>query len=239
MIRLVKLDKKENYLIDSITNKIIDKYDPYNPDLKLVIQLEDSVLTVDADKIKIEYGNQIVVDYNDERFIIDDGYQDILIKAGYVIYKNYDKENIFNKEEGINVRSDIMDDLKRSIKYLYTNRIIDECEQLKNTEFVFHTIDGNYQYTIIIDTVNSIVSKNQERKDNSLPFYPFLKSMDKYGTVYISIFAKKISKVDNEESNIKFKKADDIVKEIIKNLGSDYHFSGQKIKRRLIRTPGI
>ena len=36
------------------------------------------------------------------------------------------------------------------------------------------------------DLKNFIVNKNHIRKDNDLSFYPFDKSMDKYGTIYVS-----------------------------------------------------
>lgn len=236
MIRIVKLDKKDNYLIDSSTNSLLERYDPENPNLKLVIKLEDSVLAVDADKIKMEYGNQLVVDYNDEKFIIDDGYQNILIKAGYVVYKDYDKDNIFDKEEGTETRNKVLNYIRKSINNVLS---INDSYHDNNSEFIVTYNSDNYQYTIVLETVNSIVSKNQIRKDNSLPFYPFLKQMDKYGTVYISIFAQKLERVNNEVYNIKFKHADNFIKQLMIEAGSDYHFANQLIKRRLIYAKGI
>lgn len=243
MIRIVKLDRKTNYLIDSKTNTIVDKYDPYNPHLQLVITLEDSILTVNAEKIKIENGsNQIVVDYNDDRFIIDDGYQDMLIKAGYIVYKNYDTENIYDKDEGVAIRSSILSTIEDKLKILYQNgvlRYMDSFSEKTDSEIMHSVVIDNYRYTIILDTVNNIVSKNQNRKDNNLPFYPFLKQMDKYGTIYLSIFAQRTHRIKNEDGNTKFKQADTIVKELMKLTGPDYCFSNQNIKRRLIRASGI
>lgn len=237
--KLIKLDQKNNFLFNSKTDEFVDKYDHENPDLKLVIKLDDdSILTVNAEKIKIGYGNQIVVDYNDTRFIIDDGYQDILIKAGYIVYMNYDTENILDREVGIEVRDDIHSRVVDSITNVLLNDLnvsYDTDNNSNDSTLIF--IKDNYQYTVVVDTINSIVSKNQERRDNSLPFYPFTKDMDKYGAMYISIFAKKIAKIENDVANTKYKTADELIKNIILKVGPEYHYVNQRITKRLIRTP--
>jgi hypothetical protein len=237
MVKIVKLDKHNNYLIDVESNTIVDKYDSTNPNIQLVMKLDDdSILKVDADKIKTEYGNQIVVNYNDDKYIIDDGYQNILIKAGYIVYKDYDVTNITDKDEGIKLRDELLSKLDNVIGNLYDDVIIDNSG---NSEFSFNITSDNHEYTIIIETVNSIVSKNQQRKYNSLSFYPFLKSMDKYRTLYISIFARKMNKVTNESDNEKFRRADSIIKDIVNEAGPDFHYNNQIIKRRVIYQKGL
>ena len=62
MVKTVRLNKKENYLIDKNGN-ILEKYDPNIPS-DLIIKLDDSMLKVDSSNIKVEYGGQIVVQYN-------------------------------------------------------------------------------------------------------------------------------------------------------------------------------
>ena len=237
MTKTIKLDNEKNYLMDRNTGDLISKFDKSNKDLQLVIQLDDSRLVVDNDSIAVEYGDQIVVRYNDDLFIIDDGYQPTLIKAGYIVYKNYDQENILNREEGSAKLNEIM--ALTNDKVIYT---MDEVENEWNSvdddkyhEYSF-AHDG-FEYHIKLNTVTSIVTKNQLRKDNSLPFYPFDKCMDKYGTIYISIFAQKVS--DTTDMAKKYDVANDFIKTLLINMGSDYHFIPQIIKRRIIMAKGL
>ena len=234
MVKTVRLNKKENYLIDKNGN-ILEKYDPNIPS-DLIIKLDDSMLKVDSSNIKVEYGGQIVVQYNGDKFIIDDGYQNVLVKAGYIVYKDYDVNNIFDHHEGKKLRMNILNDIEFNLskiktmgkedihKEIYFKRSLDEMELIIE--------ENHYQYTINITTVDNIVLKNKNRKDNSLAFYPFSKNMDKYGTVYISIFAQKISKT--KEANEKHRTSHSYITVLINSLGADYHYISQQIKRRLL-----
>lgn len=230
MIKTVKLDKKDNYLLDSSTGEKLERYDPNNPNILLVLTLDHSILNVDANKIQTSFGN-IVVQHNEDKYIIDDGYQNILIKAGYVIFDNYDEKNCWDKVAG-----DIM-------RYRLLNDVYDAFMSesvLENAWGTYHgydiiTHDDNFRYTIDIDTVNGIVAKNHKRKENSLPFFPFKKSMDKYGTVYVSIYAQKIRKIPQEAGNDKYRFAEDTINKLIKKLGDDLHkFYPMPITKRVI-----
>lgn len=239
MVKTIKLDKHENYLIDTVTNNLLDKYDPSNKNIRLVIKLDDSELVVDSSRINIEYGNLITVKYGDTKFIIDDGYQNILTKAGYIVYSDYDEVNIMDKAEGVEMRSKIMDKITTTIDDLfgiYCENNTMEYKESDNNEFCVS--DGFYNYWVVLDTVNGIVNKNQLRKDNSLAFYPFDKKMDKYGTIYISIFVERIAN-DLRNADNKFSVCDNIIKDIINHLGSDYHFITQQVKRRVVKARGI
>ena len=105
MVKTVRLNKKENYLIDKNGN-ILEKYDPNIPS-DLIIKLDDSMLKVDSSNIKVEYGGQIVVQYNGDKFIIDDGYQNVLVKAGYIVYKDYDVNNMFGTNWTVHIAKEI------------------------------------------------------------------------------------------------------------------------------------
>ncbi len=239
MTKTIRLDNEKNYLVDRITGNLIHKYDPNNEDLQLIIQLDDSRLVVDCDKIMQEYGDQIVVRYNGDLYIIDDGYQPILIKAGYIVFKNYDQENILDREEGVATLKDVME--------LANDKIVDTIyvmdDQWSNIEIddKYHEYSfehNGHTYFIKLNTITSIVTKNQLRKDNSLPFYPFDKKMDKFGTVYISIFAQKNENQDVNKAE-KFDVANDFVKGLIVAMGPDFHFIPQIIKRRIIMAKGL
>ncbi|MBR6289277.1 MAG: hypothetical protein IKR19_08080 [Acholeplasmatales bacterium] len=237
MTKSIKLDNEKNYLIDRNTGSLIKRFDKDNKDIQLVIQLDDSTLVVDNENINVEYGDQVVVRYNDDLFIIDDGYQPTLIKAGYIVYKNYDEEKILDREKGMDRLNEIMSLAHNKVISTMDERDDDNIyiDEEKYHEYSFSS--NGFKYFIKLNTVTSIVTKNQLRKDNSLPFYPFDKCMDKYGTIYISIFAQKIE--DEVENSKKYDEANDFVKVLLLNMGPDYHFIPQLIKRRIIMAKGL
>jgi hypothetical protein len=61
-----------------------------------------------------------------------------------------------------------------------------------------------------------IVKMNQERKINSLPFYPFSKSMDNYGTIYVAIYCKKMGNTNIKSTTI----ADNMLTIIVDKLNT-------------------
>ena len=97
--------------------------------------------------------------------------------------------------------------------------------------------EDHFKYMIKFNTVNFIVNKNHIRKDNDLPFYPFTKSMDRYGTIYVSVFAQKNFKVVNDPD--KYSLPDAAIKELVFKLGKDYHFTSLPIKNRIIFWAGL
>ena len=80
MIKTIKLDGKDNYLFDTNTGDIVYRYDD-DKDLQLVLTLDDSVLNISKKKISRQFDGQIIVQHNDDRYIIDDGYYNTLIKS--------------------------------------------------------------------------------------------------------------------------------------------------------------
>ena len=98
MNKIIKIDGINNFFLD-IDNKCILKYDKKIVE-SLSLKLEDgSLLTVDKDRIKFENG-QVVFEFNNDKYIVDDGYQDLLIRAGYIVMDDYDVENIEDKDFG-------------------------------------------------------------------------------------------------------------------------------------------
>ena len=235
MVKTIKIDRKNNFFIDySNGNSVETRYDPSNPYLHLQITLDDgSILTVTPENIKQEYGGQIVVQYNDDKFIIDDGYQDVLIRAGYIVYKDFDSVKEPDKDKGVEIRTNIINSIRE-----FLSTMSDKVEICGNeTKYILDT--DNFCYTFNFDTINNMVNKNQQRKNNSLAYYPFSKDMDKFGTIYLSTFARKKVKLNEEQSKFKYKFADDVIKQIISELGPDFHYVGQPIKRRVLASKGI
>lgn len=237
MVKTVKLDKN-NYFYDVLEDKIVKRYDPNNEYLQLVLTLDNnSSLIVENSKIKQEYGGQIVVQHNDDKYIINDGFRCELIKAGYIVYKNYDEIREYNKAKGIARRGKIIDEIRKVIKSDgYFDETMTYSVSGNETKVSFETRD--FSYIFVIDTINNIVNKNQQRKTNALAFYPFNKDMDKYGALYLCIFAQK--KPDHGTPiQDKYDVSDKFVEYIVNKLGIDYHFVRQNTKSRLIYCKGI
>ena len=230
MIYTVKLDEN-NYLLDKSTGKIVDKYDPKNKNLQLVLSLDNIDLTVDANSIVQEYGGNISVEYLGNKYIIDDGYQNTLVKCGYIVYKNYDVKRC-EYTEGVSTRNMIIDNIRTALL-----KLTDYAEiSIVGNDTTVSIVNGNYSYKIIFSTVNSIVNRNYRRKDNNLTYYPFDKSMDKYGTIHVSIFAQKLSDSDN---NDQYSYPMDMISDLIKLLGWSYHYISMPIKGRLVYWEGL
>jgi hypothetical protein len=78
--------------------------------------------------------------------------------------------------------------------------------------------------------------ENQKRKLNDLPYYPYIKGVDKYNSVYIRAFAQLLTDDEPEEVS-KYTEINNIIRELIINLndnGTDnYHFETVPIKRMI------
>ena len=237
MIKLIKTGKY-NFFRDKNTGEIIYEYDPDNKDLEMIIKMEDgSILHIDSSEIKIEYGGQISFDYNGDKYTIDDGFRDIMISSGYIIMDDYDSRMELEKEKGVEIRKHIMDVTESALDSmkdidLLSQAIVDETKNNKTICFSH----GGFTFTVSIDIVNNIVNKNQQRKINKLAYYPFKKGMDKYGTLYLSIFAKRQDK--NISANKKYDIASKFVEELISKMNDidtdhQYHFESISITRRI------
>lgn len=232
MVRIIKIDGLNSFFMDQKTEEIQEFFDPENPNLMLTMKLEDnSILNVLPDKLHKENG-RIVFDYGPDRFIIDDGHQNTLIRAGYIVLNDYDYIRITNKEKGVFVREKLLQDIHKSLSDL-------SCKYFDKYSSVYTTSYNGYQYQVYIDTNNSIVNKNLKRRDESLPFYPFIKTMDKYGTIYLSIFCKKEITNNDPDSNTRFEIGDQIIEDLINKLnnnesGDMYKFTRVIVKKKII-----
>lgn len=240
MNKIIKIDGINNFFLD-IDNKCILKYDKKIVE-SLSLKLEDgSLLTVDKDRIKFENG-QVVFEFNNDKYIVDDGYQDLLIRAGYIVMDDYDVENIEDKDFGAKLRHIFLTKVKN-----ICNKLTDlfDIEEVKLTNFkgikIVYTQDG-FRYTVYFDTINSIVNKNQQRKIDNLPFYPFLKGMDKYGTLYVSVFCKKISDEEDAHTLNKYINGEKFVTEFIRYINfeeeNNYKFKKIVVKKKITHLEG-
>lgn len=186
----------ESFLFDKNTNTRIMKFDPYNENIQLVAKMEDgSILQVDNKEIELNYGGLITFNYKDDMYIIDDGYQNLLIRSGYIVMNDFDSKQIMHKQVGLEIRSEFINVVKSAIDKLFPGSLEINPDTVNITEQENQQIKITFEkdifdFTVVIDTINNIVAKNQQRKINGLAFYPFEKCMDKYGTLFITIFAK-------------------------------------------------
>lgn len=237
--KVIHLDNKNNFFRnkeskDSIKGVLI------NDSSELVIKEKRRELIVDANKVLTNVCGQPYFDYNGTRYIIDDGNQNYLIRAGYFVINNFDKIRYSGgTSKGIRFKNNV-------IKELYDN-ILDYSNEFEfyNIKYDQHYVSMMYKtdrfiYTISVDDIESLVRKNNIRKDKELPFYPFKKEMDNYMTFYISIFCQEL-----QSSKIidKYDIADNIVnylKELMMSLIykpqgiEELKFTPVIIKRRIL-----
>lgn len=219
MKQIIKIDGSKNYYMSDIGKSKHKFLDPVNK-FKLVITMDDnSKLIVDDDKIKIDNGGSRFFEYNGTKYVIDDPDFSSLIRTGYIVLDDFDTiQN--NKEAGKIIRKMINEiifnilDVNVSADHNWTKLIINN----DNLEVTIN--DGCFRYHLKFDTVNRIVNKNISRREQQLPFYPFDKNMDKFGTYYLSVFCERICDMDilYEPNKEKYPKADQIIDDIISSM---------------------
>ena len=161
---------------------------------------DGSLLEIPIEKCVKLTGGYYKTEYDGEEYIFDDGnrYESVLL--GYLVYHNYDTESISDREEGLELRNRLYDEIVNKYR-IYTN----------TKEIVKDDLD----FVLCIDKIGSIVTKNQNRKEEGKKVFPYIKSMDKYGTFYVSIFS-------NSRDEIKTKLcSSSIIHDMIDILGPD------------------
>ena len=91
MIKNIKLGI-DCHLYDKNTNKELNRYDKFTESILVINKDDEPNIVTDSANIKQIYGGNIIVQIGDDRFILDDGYQPVLIRSGYITYNNYDIE---------------------------------------------------------------------------------------------------------------------------------------------------
>lgn len=216
---------KKSYFYDSTDNRVLYGFTP-SENCMLKLDLVDSQKLFGADEIKTDRSGDLYVNIGDQKVIVDDGWRSELIRSGYIVYKNYDQEMIEDNATGLQIKNDIRSDLVKAFVECNLN-----AQEILPFRFKFTIVRNEFEYIFYIDPQSAIVNKNQIRKINNLPFYPFIRNMDKYGCVYISVFAKRKYQSENESSK---NFVDAKIAKLIKSLGEDYKFSPNNIVTRII-----
>lgn len=207
-MRIVKLNITTNKAYDASGNEVTN----FDNDTvtKVKFRLNDgSIIT--TENIERVPGNYYKVVYNGEEYYIDDNNRYESVVLGYLVYKDYDKNHIEDKETGVELRNEL---------FSYINTNLGMSVRAK-------TITRNgIDFIVTVDTVNWIVSENQERKQAGRKIFPFNKSMDKYATFYLAIY----SNIKDVSSDIECNK---LLEEIKEKLGDEWKFVPNEYKIKI------
>ena len=182
-----------------------------------------------ADDIFINYAGEIAAKIGEQIKIISDyPYYNKLIKAGYFVYKDYDRERVEDPDMGVELRKELF---VRVMEKLY-----DTLKDLPDFEDISYDHEYRFsysscKYTIRLDSVSAMVNKNMDRKDNNLKYYPYDKNVDKYGCLYLRIYGQNTSEDSDDTKNRRY--ASKIVKKTLSKMG-EYHFKDLPIRTRIV-----
>ena len=179
-----------NYFINE-DGSISMQYDPCFNSCFMMYNGDDPKIKISMDNINIQPGGQIVFKYDNKKFIIDDGYRNRLIMAGYLDLhpQNADvitiDDNIRLKELMINSFSNI-----KSI----------EQTDYDNNRIAFRDYIQGYEFNIIIETISKMIDRNIKRQELNLPMYPTERGHIKNTSVYFRIYCKRTSEAKSNKS---------------------------------------
>ena len=249
-IHLINTYKDDSYFYKTDSPSIrINKYEPWDTNLSLHFEDDNYKMEISHEDLHVDNSGNIYFETDDSKYIIDDGYRNILVRCGYLVKDHFDKVFVQNNDEGLEVSNYISKDIES-----YINNIIVkmECGEwlddnistivdygdinvniLSNTTGITF-VRNEYLYMIKFCCVENLVDINQARKVNIQPFYPFDKNMDKFGTVFVCIYAQRLSDIALEKT--KYDDADDILTDMVSffNKRTSYHYKPMYIKKRII-----
>lgn len=245
MIKIIKFDSSlnQNRIIDKSIDKDVNMIDRTNPNQEIrFFGIDDKEIIIPSSSIKEQYAGMLYIDDDDgNRYMFDDGYEDLLVSAGYVVLNDYDK-NLVDKVDGISIQNDILNGINSAISELDFNT-----RYISNSKYSEWKMSNNfYDFTIRAISVDYVVRMNEKRKINDLPYYPYIKGMDKYGTVYLCCFAKlkpeyTIEMVSILSKETKKSYVDNIFSDIIKSMNRNgdidtiYHYEPTFINKIIIK----
>jgi hypothetical protein len=212
---------------------VIDRYDSLNPNLEFRHTLnEGTILRVPQDNINFNQVLGIHFKYEGEVYIIDDGWQENLIMVCYLINGDYDHIQESDKIEGSKARNTIKEHIEvcmnmEDFKAKYTGN-----------NLVYKFALDQFDITVEFKTINNLVNNNKERKLNNLPYYPYIKGMDKYNTYYVCLFAKRNNEWCGAACDINSVEA--FMAKLIRRMneletGNTYHYKPVQITQKVLR----
>lgn len=168
------------------------------------------------DVMKLSDGRYIFY-YNNERYVVTEENEELIIGAGYIVTNHGDTERIDDYKHGMMVYRHL------------TNRIMKICKELvlypdlhlkinKHSwkRFQLGFTDSTVKVTFLDRDI--MVKTNQARKEEGKKAFPFLKNMDKYSTLYAYISCDSIEGLDPGLAKMGF----DLLEYITENLREFY-----------------
>ena len=237
MVTIIKMNN-QNFLFDRATGEKVIRWDETNKNICLRCRLSDgSILTVENEQLKRKHGGDVYFEYKDDMYIVDDGYQCVMIQCGYLVADDYDKYFIMDKEGGYKLRDENILAIR---EICFSKEDEDETVQVETFRYTttFSFRENGYKYIIVFDPASRIVNRNLSRKINKLPYYPFDKKMDKYGTMYVSVFCQRYE--TGADNSIKFTRAKEFIYDFLDKLNQkkegkhSYHYVAMDSSKRII-----
>lgn len=153
----------------------------YDPDVNNCFMLKDGKapkIRIPMDKISIQVGGQIIFKHNNDKYIIDDGYRNKLIMAGYMKL-NTDLDPVDNTE------------LKSALMEAFSTLRFSNMSVSSSMITIDNHISGGYNIHLEIEPINKMVDRNIARCELNLPMYPTERGYNKNTSLYFRIYGQK------------------------------------------------
>lgn len=166
-----------NYFINE-DGSLSMQYDPYFNNCFILYDGDEARVKIEIDKIFIQPGGQIVFKYNGNKYIIDDGYRDKLVMAGYI-------------DSGISYEEGNSNKIKNALLKSFTTLKFENIEFGNDSISMTNHTKIGYDIVLYIESINKMISKNIKRSELKLPMYPTERGFDKYSSFYFRVYGKK------------------------------------------------
>lgn len=144
---------------------------------------KDKRVTISYNEVlKLSNGTYVFY-YNDEKYIVTESTEEIIIGAGYMIINDGDKNRIDDFKEGIKVYRDLTNRVygicKNLVRYPELHLLINKHSWKR---FCIGFTDSTVKITFLDRDI--MVKMNQARMTEGKKVFPYYKNMDKYSTLY-------------------------------------------------------
>jgi len=228
---MIRVDSN-NYFYDASTNTRLEEYDPFNENLYFNMKTADGYhLQVDQEKIKVnKFG--ICFDYNGKTFVIDDNHQQVLSYAAYIINNKYSDKIEQDSSKGLYDRDNISKILYSALTSQFKDCSISNIDT-KSLNYYTNLRLGETEDKLCFQTISNVVNTNKLRRDLGLPYYPYIRGIDRYNAYYMTIWSNDGSFKENISYDI-------FLNELIEKMNvstQEYQFSTKilQVSSRIIR----
>ena len=234
----------------------LEKYDPDNPDLYFIYEEDNKQITVKSNKIHLDASGMITFSNGDIKYIIDDGYRDMLVKVGYIVADNYDEEYLDDIILAEELQDHIRRQYSRALEYVERfyddgQRILDDqgvpksktdVYRISRTDHAFSITLRGWKENIVACPISKVIEVNVDRKNNNQPYYPYDKDINKYGALFLAVYAEK--QKEGADCYTRHKIPEGIIKNILKSMNTNtdgirYTFNSIDTRKKRVINNGI